>query len=344
MAARPYVEKNEVPWNDYVRQSATSSAYHDFGWKRVVERSFGHRTHYLVSEDEESRQIDGILPLVHLKSLLFGNFFVSMPYFNYGGICAENERARHELLDEAVSIARREGATHIELRDAAPVDLGLPVKTDKVSMRLELPEDPDDLWQAFPPKLRSQIRRPQKEDMVARVGREDELESFYRVFARNMRDLGTPVYSKSFFRNILKEFPESARICSVYLGDEAVASGFLVGFRDVLEIPWASSVRNYNRFGPNMLLYWTALEFGCQNGYRIFDFGRSTPNGGTFRFKKQWGSEPTPLYWYYWLSKDGALPELNPHNSKYAAVIKLWKKLPVPITRLIGPGIVKNLP
>jgi FemAB-related protein (PEP-CTERM system-associated) len=270
---------------------------------------------------------------------------VSLPYFNYGGVCADNGEARDQLLKEAIGIAGEEKSEHIELRHTEELDIGLPVKTSKVCMKLGLPEKSEDLWKSFSSKLRSQIRRPEKEGMQTRVGKEEELSTFYDVFSKNMRDLGTPVYSKKFFSNVLTRFPETSWICSVYTKDaKPVASGFLVSFKDRLEVPWASSLREYNSYSPNMLLYWNILKFACEKGYKLFDFGRSTIGEGTFKFKEQWGSKPLQLYWHYWLKKGGPLPELNPNNPKYRLAIRTWQKLPVTLTKLIGPIIVKNLP
>ena len=324
--------------------STNSTCYHLIGWKDVIEKAFGHKTYYLLAEDQGG-EIGGILPIAHLKSRIFGNFMVSVPYFNYGGVCSDSVEAQRELLREAVRIAEEAKAGHIELRHSHKFDNGLPEKTSKVSMILELPNKADELWKTFPSKLRSQVRKPEKEGMHARVGKEEELNSFYEVFSMNMRDLGTPVYSKKFFSNILTKFPETTWICSVYTKDnQAVASGFLVGFKDRLEIPWASSLRSYNHHSPNMLLYWSVLKFACEKGYRSFDFGRSTLGQGTYKFKEQWGAKPVQLYWHYWLKNGGSLPELNPKNPKYQLAIKLWKRLPVSLTKLIGPFIVKNLP
>jgi FemAB-related protein (PEP-CTERM system-associated) len=335
---------NTAAWESYVIKSGSSHSYHRAGWKNVIERSFGHKTYYL-SAGNHASDVKGILPLVHIKSSLFGNYMVSLPYFNYGGICADSREACSSLLDEAIRIAQEVKAEHIELRHVGENIFDLPVKTAKMSMRLSLPEEPDTLWKSLPSKLRSQIRRPEKEDMQVKIGREDDLDGFYKVFSMNMRDLGTPVYPKTFFQNILAEFPETARICSVYTKDgEPVASGFLVGFKAILEIPWASSKKEFNRYSPNMLLYWSVLKFACENGYKTFDFGRSSPGEGTYRFKEQWGAQPVQLYWHYWMCNGGILPELNPKNPKYQMAIKIWKKLPVPITKIIGPKIVKNLP
>jgi serine/alanine adding enzyme len=327
----------------FVNKSAMSSAYHDYRWITVIEKSFGHKCFYLVSEDYDGH-ITGTLPLVHLNSLFFGNFLVSMPYFNYGGVCAESLPARDLLLDEAIRTARGLGASHMEFRQELPLENGFPVKTSKVSMRLALPSSEKDLWTSFPSKLRSQIRKPQKEGMTVRIARHEVLENFYRIFSINMRDLGTPVYPKHFFRNILDHFPENSWICTVSAGATPVASGFLLGFKGNLEIPWASSIREYNRLGPNMLLYWSCLEFACNRGFRVFDFGRSTAGENTYRFKEQWGAVPYPMYWHYWMANEGPMPEINPRNRKYRFAIGMWKKLPVPVTRVFGPRIVRNIP
>jgi len=329
--------------DQFINNNDTSSSYLDYRWISVIEKSFGHKCYYLVCEEPDGL-IAGTLPLVHMKSVMFGNFLVSMPYFNYGGVCADGEESRNLLLAEAVRIARQSCVSHIEFRQEELLDNGFPVKTSKVSMRLALPSSPDDLWKSFPSKLRSQVRKPQKSGMKIRIGREDELDSFYHVFSVCMRDLGTPVYPEFFFRNILERFPESTWICSVYLDNVPMASGFLVAFKDRLEIPWGASLRRYNPLSPNMLLYWSCLEFACERGFRVFDFGRSTAGESTYRFKEQWGAAPYPMFWHYWIANDGTIPEINPHNPKYRFAIGMWKKLPVPLTLLLGPRIVRNIP
>ena len=180
--------------------------------------------------------------------------------------------------------------------------------------------------------------------MVARIGRLEELDNFYAVFSRNMRYLGTPVYPKHFFRNILEGFPEKTWICSVSMGNTPVAAGFLAGFKDRLEIPWASSLRDYNRMSPNMLLYWSCLKFACEKGFTTFDFGRSTKEESTYKFKEQWGATPSPMVWSYWVRDGAKVPDITPRNRKYHLAIGIWKKLPLPVTRMLGPRIIKNIP
>lgn len=335
---------DEPRWDKYVLNCPESSVYHLSKWQSVVRSSFGHQSYYIMSVDEEG-QCNGVLPLVHMTSLVFGNFFVSLPFFNYGGICADNPVIADRLWKRAVELAVLKRGSYIELRSNRELPWSLPVKTGKVCMELNLPNAPETLWKSFGSKLRSQIKRPLKEGMTFKIGGIDLLDSFYSVFSENMRSLGTPVYSKSFFRAVLTEFPQSAQICAIFdfLGN-SVAAGFLLGFRDRLEIPWASSRRTHSHLSPNMLLYWASLSFAVEEGYKVFDFGRSTLGEGTFKFKQQWGAQPVQLYWYYWLSKGRTLPNLNPKNPKYSLAISIWKRLPLPITNWLGPRIVRNIP
>jgi len=343
MPVRRLTQQDDARWDAYIDKHPHAHQYHRSAWKRIIERAFNHETHYLLSECGGGR-INGVLPLARLRSRMFGDFLVSIPYVNYGGCCADNEDVEQQLIREGVRVARDLGVEHLEVRTETPRDMGLQVRSAKASMRLPLRGSAERLWEQFPAKLRSQIKRAQKESMDVRVGREEELESFYRVFSVNMRDLGTPVYGMEFFATVLRELPDSSWVVTVNLGRETVAASILLGFRDRIEIPWASSLRQYNKLSPNMLLYWHSLKFAADTGFEVFDFGRSTPDSGPYRFKAQWGATPVPLHWHYWVRGNSSLPELNPNNPKYRLAIKVWQHLPVSLTRLIGPTIVKNLP
>lgn len=343
MAIKFAISQDNVKVDDYIRETCVSNLYHDYRWGEIIEKSFGHKYYILFSENFDG-VINGVLPLVHMKSFSFGNFFVSMPFFNYGGVCAEDESTQNLLISEAIRVAKDLKVHHIEFRQEKSLNNGFHEKLTKVSMRLDLPGSCDDLWKSFPSKLRSQIKVPQKAGMITRIGGIDELESFYDVFSENMRHLGTPVYPKRFFRNILEEFPTNTWICTAYLQDIPVASGFLAGFKNRLEIPWASSIRKHNRLSPNMLLYWSCLKFACEKGFTVFDFGRSTKEESTYKFKEQWGATPSPMVWSYWVRNDGKMPDITPRNRKYHLAIGIWKKLPLSVTRLLGPRIIKNIP
>ena len=328
-------------WNQYVNHNPAASVYHLADWRDIIDKSFKHTSFYFYAHDSNMK-IKGILPLVRLKSRLFGDFMVSMPYFNYGGAIADHPQIEEKLVLHANKFAKELNLNHIEYRDdiAKPT---APERTDKVNMILPLPSEQDALWQSFSPKLRSQIKRPQRENTQVNHGSLDLLDEFYTIFARNMRDLGTPVYGKNFFRHILLAFPAQSSILTVRLDNRPVAGAFLIGYKDRLEIPWASTIRNVNHLSINMLMYWEVLCFAIQNNYQYFDFGRSSVDSGTYKFKAQWGAHPKQLYWHYWLNNRD-MPSLNPSNPKYKLLINIWKKLPVWVTRLAGPAIVKNLP
>jgi len=292
----------------------------------------------------ENDKVVGIFPLIQLKSLLFGNFMVSMPYFNYGGIVADSHEVLMSLISSAHELYDELGCSHIEIRFDSEQKIELPVRTDKIAMLLDLPDDPDDLWQAIGSKRRAQVKRPIREGVKFLSGGTELLDDFYYVFSKNMRDLGTPVYSKQFFRVILDTFSENTFIAVVRLNGEAVSAGFLIGNNGKLEIPWASTLRKVNRLGVNMYLYWNILKTAIEKNFQVFDFGRSSKDAGTLNFKKQWGGYEKQLYWYYDLPEGEPLPNLNPSSKKFGTAISVWKKIPVTLTNLIGPSIVKNLP
>jgi len=336
-------KEDATAWDAFVASHVHSTNYHQYAWRKVIENSFGHTTYYLVTRDGEN-EICGVLPLVHMKSALFGSFLVSLPFFNYGGLLYSDDNAGCILLDKVRCLLRDVSADHAELRHFNSCLEGLETKLHKVTMILDLEKDEETQWKAFDAKVRNQVRKAQKNGLKAITGHIELLDGFYEVFCRNMRDLGTPVYSKDFFRNILETFPDTTSIISVILDGKAVASGILVWFRDSLEVPWASSISDYREMCPNNLLYWEAIRFAIGNGSAKFDFGRSTPEEGTYRFKKQWGARPVQLYWQYLLEQGKNVPELNPDNPKYRLAIKIWQRLPVTLTKVLGPQIIRCIP
>ena len=268
---------------------------------------------------------------------------VSLPFFNYGGVIAENELIREKLVQAAISVSSDIGLSHIEFRDTRPFD-GLPVREDKVAMWLDLPDSEDALAKSLGAKRRSQIKRPQREHPTVLKGGAELLDDFYRVFSQNMRDLGTPVYSKVMFHEILHRFPKEAQIIVIRVEGQPAAVAFLFHHREITEVPWASTMRKFNAISINMLLYWEVLCESIQRGSSIFDFGRSTLDSGTYRFKKQWGAKPVQLYWHYALGAGQEMPSLSPSSGKYDLAIKVWQHLPLWLTKIVGPQIVRNLP
>lgn len=328
-------------WDEYALQHKDAAFYHLSGWKTVIEKSFHHQAVYIYAT--KNSRLVGVFPLVHIKSLLFGSFLVSLPYLNYGGVVADDKEIEKLLLADAINTAQHLKADFIELRHTQKKDLNLMNKQHKISMFLSLPTDPEMLWKNLDAKVRNQVRKAEKNYLKVAQGKIEKLDDFYSVFSVNMRDLGTPVYSKKFFRNILEAF-DQAKIFIVYSEQKPIAASMVMGLKNRLEIPWASSLRAYNHLCANMFMYWQILKYACESGHAVFDFGRCTPEESTYRFKKQWGAQPVQLNWQYWLANGKPLPEINPHNPKYRTAIKIWQKLPVGVTKLIGPQIVKYIP
>lgn len=326
-------------WDAFVRRQPGWTSFHLNGWRDVVARVFGHRTPYLAARDAAG-ELSGILPLVLVTSPVFGRYLVSMPFVNYGGPLGSPEAVR-ALVDEAVRLADREKVKLLELRSRTELPLDLPVSHRKITVVLDLPETTDLLMKSFEAKLRSQVRRPAKEGIVVKMGR-DQVEPFYRVFAQHMRDLGTPVQPLKLFTELADTFGDEFWVGCAWLGDIPVAGG--CGFRwdAEFEMTWASSLYAYNKLSPNMGLYWAFMERAVQEKLKVFNFGRCSPGAGTHKFKKQWGSRDEQLWWYQ--HGAGAASTPSPDDGAYSWGPKLWRKLPVPIANLLGPPIVAGIP
>jgi serine/alanine adding enzyme len=330
-------------WDAYVESRGDATGYHSWRWRRVFADAFGHEPVYLLAR--EGGVITGVLPLVQIKSLLFGRTLTSLPFLNYGGVKADAPEIGRALVlfahDEAVARKCR----HVELRHVDRQFSDLPCKTHKVAMHLALPATPaEGMWEALDRKVRNQIRKAEKSGLVVERGGEALVNDFYTVFARNMRDLGTPVYSRRLFEEVMRVFPDRAQLHVVRLDGAPIAAGLTYRTPQMVQLPWASSLRPFNALCPNVLLYWDAIQFAQQSGAAVFDMGRSTPNEGTFRFKAQWGATPVPLHWEYELVTPGELPDVSPANPKYQFAVALWQKLPLALTMRVGPMIVRAIP
>ena len=328
-------------WDDFVRARDGWTHFHLHGWQRVMKGALGHQCIYLAARKERN-ELSGVLPLVRVRSLLFGHFLVSMPFLNYGGPLGDEESIR-ALVTHACDSARRDGVKLLELRSPTSLPIELPVSHRKITVLLDLPEgDPDDLWRRLDAKVRSQVRRPQKEGVTVRFG-PDQVEPFFEVFSRHMRDLGTPTQSLRLFRLISTVFPDDAWFGCAYLDDKPIAcgAGFLWGRE--FEMTWASSLREHSRIAPNMLIYWSFMQRAVQQEVRVFNFGRCTPGSGTHKFKRQWGGHDQPLWWYSQSSIAGAKTP-SPDDGAYSWGPRIWQKLPESVANVLGPRIVRYIP
>jgi serine/alanine adding enzyme len=329
------------PWTRFVESDAHSTFSHQYAWKQIMREVLGHESLYLAETDGAGAWL-GVLPLVRVRSVL-GHYLISLPFLNDGGPLG-NQAARKSLVEHAVAEARRSGAGLLELRARTEVPGPVDPTHRKICVRLPLPSSVEELWKTtLRAKLRSQIRRPMKEGMVFRSG-VGELDSFYRVFAHNMRDLGTPVLPRAFFEKCARAFGASVMFAAVYTKNGIpVAGACSLVWRDEIETTWASSLRKFNHLSPNMLLYSRLMEEAIGRGLTTFSFGRSTPGGSTHRFKQQWGGRDVSLPWSSWSRNAGAaLPSAD--RFLYRLAISTWRHLPLAVANRVGPVLARLLP
>ncbi len=327
-------------WDEFVRGRKGWTHFHYFGWKRVITQVFNHACPYLVARDD-SGAIAGVLPLVHVKSLLFGRYLMSMPFLNYGGPLGSDEAVK-VLAARAVAMADERRAKLLELRSKVELPLDLPVSHRKITVVLDMPEaGPEALMSSFDRKLRGRIRRPQKEGVTVRFGL-DQVDAFFEIFRHHMRDLGTPTLPRSLFATIATVFPDDFWMGIAWVDGKPAACGAGFRWENEYEMTWGSALRQYSSLSPNMLLYWSFMERAFAEKVTRFNFGRCSPGSGTHEFKRQWGSHDEALYWYD--HARGAASTPSPDDSAYSWGPRLWKRLPVSIASAIGPALVRGLP
>lgn len=325
-------------WDRFVRAQPGWTHFHLHGWRDIMRAVMGHDTPYLAAYQDGA--LAGVLPLVRVKSALFGHFVVSVPFLNYGGPLGSDDAVR-ALASHAVEMARRDGVKVLELRSRGELQLDLPVSHRKITVLLDMTGGADAVWKRLESKVRSQVRRPQKDGVTVRMGT-DQVAPFYDVFSRHMRDLGTPALPRALFDAIARTFPDDATFACAYLNDRPVACG--CGFRwdNEFEITWASSLREFNRQAPNMLVYWELMRQTADAGVTTFNFGRCTPGGNTHKFKRQWGTRDEPLWWYEHRAP-GATTPAEGHGAAGLGP-RVWRRLPLGVATALGPHVVRFIP
>ncbi len=325
--------EDETAWNEYVLNHPDGLAYHLFAWQKAVKNAYQFGSCYLLGE--ENSKITGVLPLIELKIPFLGRSLVSLPYCDIGGCLADNDEIATALLQKALEIGQLKKVKKIEIRQILLTGEIDPM--GKVRMVLDLPDSSATLLAGFKAKLRSQVKKPTRDGLTARLGGEELVSDFYQIFCENMRDLGSPVHSLKWVESIVKFYGDRAKVGIVYTPEGIPAAGgiILLTTKTVL-IPWASALLKFKHYNPNMLLYWNFLSFAADNGYQYFDFGRSTLGEGTYKFKKQWGAEPVPLRWVDLLNSTPTMVAVGRHGGMREKVATVWKKLPVPMATSVG--------
>jgi FemAB-related protein (PEP-CTERM system-associated) len=340
LAFRPLDNTREPAWDAFVDAMPEASFFHRSAWARVVERAFGHRPHYVMAERDGS--VVGILPLTQVKTRLFGNTLISVPFCVYGGVVAEDQETHSALEAHAGTLMDRTGATAVEMRYREPMGSEWLTRPDLyVTFRKPIEADADKNLKAIPRKQRAMVRKGIQNGLISVCDR--DVDGLHRIYAESVRNLGTPVFARKYFRILAEEFADSLDVVTVMDGEAAIASVMNFYFRDEVLPYYGGGTLAARGRAANDFMYWEVMRRAAERGYRMFDFGRSKLGTGAFAFKHNWGFEPAPLHYRFKLRPGAAIPDHNPMNPRYRLFIEAWKRLPLPVANAIGPHIVRGV-
>jgi FemAB-related protein (PEP-CTERM system-associated) len=341
IAVRPLAGET-VEWDAFVRATPGGSPFHLTAWKRAVEAAFGHQPHYLMAMAGD--RIAGVLPLFAVRGLTGGRALISSPYAVYGGICATSEEARAALLRSAGEVAREIGARYVELRHRPGQALpDLPTKSLYVNFSRPISASDEENLEQIPRKQRRMTRQGAKYGLRSEQGLE-HLDAFHGVYAASVHALGSPVFPRRLFAAIAGEFGKECELLTVWKDDRMVAGVMTLLYEDQALPYYGGALREALPYAVNDFMYWQLMCHVAAQGARVFDFGRSREGTGPYHFKRHWGFEPQPLPYQYVLLDGATMPNLSPSNPKMRLVVEAWKRLPLPVTKILGPPLTRFLP
>jgi FemAB-related protein (PEP-CTERM system-associated) len=327
-------------WDEFVQSCPTATFFHRAGWQRVLRDSMRHETYFLYCEVDG--RIEGVLPLAHVNSFLFGQSLVSLPFAVYGGVAANRPDAAEALEAHAQRLARQLGVAHLELRHVQARHEDWPRQDLYVTFRKQLAPDEEANMLAIPRKQRAMVRKGIGNGLRSEI--DSGVERFFPLYADNVHRHGTPALPRRYFEQLLTEFGHDAEVLTVVAADgRAVSSVLSFYFRDEVLPYYAGDHVDARDLAANDFKYWDLMRRACARGIKIFDYGRSKQGTGPFAFKKNWGFEPTPLSYEYQLYKRDAVPQNNPANAKYKLLIESWRRMPLGLANWLGPMVVRNL-
>ncbi len=340
---RPAEPRDAAAWDAFVDTHPDATFFHRFAWGGILATGFGHRPHFLLAERDG--QVCGVLPLMEVKTLLFGHALVSLPFAVYGGPLAADGETLQGLAEAALALQRRLGAPVCEFRARGGLDLDpqhfVTPEPLYFTFRKTLPEGEDDLLKAIPRKQRAVVRKAIERGLTSRI--EHTVEPFFSLYAESVHHLGTPVFSRRYVRALLEGLGRDVEILTVRHEDRPVCAVLSFVFRDEILPYYAGGGPAARGVGGHDFMYWALMRRARERGLSGFDFGRSKAGTGAFDFKKNWGFAPAPLPYCFALAPGAAIPENNPLNPKYRAMIALWKRLPRPVVNRLGPAIIRGL-
>lgn len=327
-------------WEAYVASAPDATFFHRAAWQNILREVFRHPAFFLYAEREGT--IEGVLPLAQVKSTLFGNGLVSLPFASYGGVVASDAAVAGMLEQEARSIAQELGVDHLELRNSMRRHADWPVQDLYVTFKRAIPEVLDERMLTIPQKRRNMVRKAIKLGLYATHG--DSVDDFFPVFAENARNHGTPTLPKRYFQRLAQAFGNDCEILTIRSREGNPLSTILCFyFRDHVLAYYAGEVAQARNTAANDLKYWELMKRAAERGCQVFDLGRSKKGTGSYEFKRTWDFEPNQLSYEYVLLRGDSVPQHNPLNPKYRAFIAIWKRLPIAVANMLGPHIVRNL-
>ncbi len=327
-------------WDEFVSGCASATFFHRAGWQRVIAAVFGHPCWFLYTERDG--QIDGVLPLARVKSLLFGDALVSLPFAVYGGVATASDAAAQALEEHAQQLARTLGVAHLEMRNVTRRHQDWPLQDLYVTYRKTILAEEEANLLAIPRKQRAMVRKGIKHGLRSEL--DAGVERFFALYADNVHRHGTPAMPKRWFQALRDEFGADCEVLTVVEpGGKPVSSVLSFYFRDEVLPYYAGDDESARDLAGNDFKYWELMRRACARGLKVFDYGRSKAGTGSYAFKKNWGFEPTPLHYEYQLYKRDAVPQNNPANAKYQMMIKTWRRLPIGVANWLGPFIVRSL-
>lgn len=337
-----FQDDSKTRWNDYVLQHSEGTLFHLTAWKRVIERAFGFQAIYLFAE--ENGRICGVLPMFLVSNWIQGRSLISTPFAVYGGICASTAEASLALQNAARKIAEDERVDYLELREShRPLGDRFLTKNLYVTFEQLLTRDPEKLMNGFPKTIRYMIRKGQKNGLHTTTSN-DHLDIFYEVYAHSVRNLGTPVFSKRLFQILLDEFGHAAKVSIIWHESKAVAGTMSFWFRDEVTPYYAASLKEGRQLAANNFMFWDLMRAACEQGLRKFDFGRTKLGTGGYFFKNQWNMTERSLPYQFYLVKRKSLPNFSPVNPRFKVATEVWKRIPFPLTKVLGPSLVRLFP
>ena len=327
-------------WDEFVTAVPEGTFCHRAAWARVIETAFRHRTHYAYTERDGA--ITGVLPMVHMKTALFGSTLVSTPFCVYGGVLATDAESAAALERHAQELMQRTGARAVELRDRTPAAGDWVHRPDLyVTFRKPFTADHDRNMKAIPRKQRAMVRKGIQNGLTSAVQRDTSV--LHRVYAESVRNLGTPVFARRYFDILMDAFGECVDIVTVMDAEQPIAAVMNFYFREEVLPYYGGGTAGARQRAGNDFMYWEVMRRAADRGFRMYDFGRSKIGTGAHAFKHNWGFEPAPLHYRYCLAPGASIPDHNPLNPKYRLFIAAWKRLPLPVAKLLGPPLVRGL-